>query len=79
MIDVALGAAGADPDGAGRWIHPHALHRREVDDEPVLDAGEAGAVMAATEDRDGEPLVTAEPDRGEDVRYVCSAGDLAGL
>ena len=50
----------------------------EVDDEAVVDAGEAGAVVAAAADGDGQAVVAAEADRGDHVGHVGAAGDQAG-
>ena len=56
-------------------IDADAVHRREVEHEAVVDAAEAGAVVAAAADGELEPLAAAEVDRGADVGDVAAADD----
>ncbi len=75
VVDVAPGAAAADARGPGGRIDPDALHRREVDDEPVVAGAEAGAVVAAAADGEEQAVFAGEVDGGDDVGGVGAAGD----
>jgi hypothetical protein len=56
-------------------IDERRVHRREVDHEPVVDAAETAAVVAAAADRDPQPTVAREADRSGDVALVHAVGD----
>ena len=75
MIDITGDAAGADPRRPLRRVNAHALHQREVDDQPVVDAAEPRPVMAAAADGDRQPVVAAEIDRRNDVSGIGAARD----
>ncbi len=77
VIHVTRGAAGTDPDGAVRRIDTDALHQRQIDDEAVVDAAKARAVVAAAANRDQEALLAAEVDGRDHIRRVDTAGDQA--
>ena len=55
---------------AGGRIDPHALHWREVDDEPVVAAAESGTVVAAAADGEQQTLLAGELHGGDDVGRV---------
>ena len=75
VIDVAGRAAGFDAHGAARGIHAHALHHRQVDDQPVVAAAEPGAVVAAAADGEQQALLAGEVHGGDDVGDVDAARD----
>src|SRR5215212_2420055 len=53
-IDLAELRTAADTHHARGRIHDDAVHRREVDDEPVVDAPESGAVVPTAANGDAE-------------------------
>ena len=53
------------------------FHRREVDDETVIDGPETGSVVTATSNGDGQSIRSSECDRRHDVRHVAAARDQA--
>jgi hypothetical protein len=63
VIDVASRAARAHSHRLLLGVDPHALHRRQVDDQSVIDAGETRTIMAAAANGDREPAVPAEVHR----------------
>jgi hypothetical protein len=75
VVDVAGRAATINTDGAPRRVDAHAPHRREVDHQAVVDAAQAGAVVAPAPDGDEQALVAAEGHRGDDVGGVRAARD----
>jgi hypothetical protein len=75
MINVALGAAGADAGGACFWVDAHALHLRQVKDQPAVDTAEARPVMAAAANGDGDAIVASKIDGGNHVGHVDTARD----
>ncbi len=75
VVDVAPGAAAADPRGARHRIDADALHRREVDHEAALAGAKAGAVVAAAADGEQQAMVAGEADGGDDIARVGTAGD----
>jgi hypothetical protein len=74
---VEIAEHGTAPDGDERsfGIDPHAVHRREVDHEPAVDASEPAAAVAAAADGDVEPLAPAEVHRRDHVGGVAAARD----
>src|SRR5207253_3994334 len=74
-VDLADEAAPADRRDACIGIDGNAVQAAKVDYEPVVDAAEPGAVVAAAADRDVEALFAAEVHRGHDVVDVCTACD----
>ena len=75
VVDVALGAARANPRRTGHRIDAHALHGRQVDDEAVVDAGKPGSVMTATANRNAEVIVAPEIHRRHHVGDIDTARD----
>ena len=75
VIDVAGGAAGPTRTVRLRRIDAHALHRRQVDDQSVVDAAEPGSVVAAAANGDGKLVVAAEIHRRDHVGDVGAARD----
>ena len=63
----------------GAGIDLDALHRREVDDDAAVDAGEAGDAVPAAADRDGQLLAAGELERADDVGHAGAAGDQRGV
>ena len=56
MVDLPGRAARVHPRGAPLWIDPHAAHGRQVDHQPVVDAGKPGPIVRAAPDRDGQSI-----------------------
>ena len=69
-VDVAEQRAAADLDGAVLRVDLDAVQLGEVDHEPVVDARETRAVVAAAADREVEPVLAPVVDRGDDVVHV---------
>ena len=82
MVDVARRAARLDPHGAARRVDAHALHQRQVDDQAVVAAAEARAVVAAAADRDrasrwSRPKFTAAMTSATSAQRAISRGRLS--
>src|SRR5882724_4490338 len=75
MVDVALRASSADPRRAGNRVDAHALHRRQVDDQAVIDAGEPGAIVAAAPNGDAQIIVATKIHRRYHVGDIDTASD----
>ena len=75
VVDIARRAARPDPNGAGRRVDPYPFHHRQVDDQPVVDAAEARAVVAAAADGDEKAVVAAEIDRCDHVGNIDALRD----
>ena len=75
MVEIAQHGAGLDAGGARHRIDADAVHRREVDHQPVVDGAQAGAVVAAAADGDGDAVLAGEVDGGDDVGHVGAADD----
>ncbi len=48
LIDLAPGTAARHANGARRGVDVNGLHRREIDDQPVVNHRQSGPVVAAT-------------------------------
>ena len=70
MVDIALGATGADADCAGGGINSHAFHHRHVDHQPVVDTTKTWPVVSASADRDLEIVLPCKNDRSDNVSDV---------
>ncbi len=75
MVQVAQLRAPFDAGGAGYRVDADAVHRREIDHQPVVDGAESGAVVPAAADGDEQVVVAGEVDRGDDVGDVGALGD----
>ncbi len=75
MVDVAGDAAGADPHRPLRRVDAHALHHRQIDNQPIIDAGEARPIVGAAANGDGKLAVPAEIHRRDHIGDVGAAGD----
>src|SRR5262245_16872779 len=62
VIDVALRTAGFHTGRTCSRVDAHASHPAEVDHQTVVDASEAGPVVAATANGDRETVVASEID-----------------
>src|SRR6478736_2043138 len=78
-VDLAELRAAADTHHPGAGVDLDGVHRREVDDEPVVDAPEPSAVVAAAADRDAEAPLAREGDGGCDVLLVDAVRDPRGM
>ena len=61
-----------------RRVDADAAHLRQVDDQAVVAAAEAGAVVAAAADREQQLVLAGVVDRGHDVGGVGAARDHLG-
>ena len=75
VIDVAGRAARAHSHRPVLGIDPHALHRRQVDDQAVIDAAKTRTIVAAAANGDRELVVAAEIHRRDDISDVRASGD----
>ena len=65
----------ATADGRDVGIDSDSAHARQVDDEAVVDAAQAAAIVAAAADGDVEALLASEPHRGDHVRDITTLDD----
>ena len=76
VVQVAQQRAALDPGGARDGIDADAVHRREIDHQPVVDGAQARRRCGR---RRGWParsvVVAGEVDRGDDVGDVVAADD----
>ena len=75
VVNIACRAASPHPHGPVCRIDAHALHHRQVDDQPVVDAAESGSVVAAAADGDGKLAVAAEVHGSDHVGGIRAARD----
>ena len=75
MIDVAGRATWAHSHRLLLGVDPHALHRRQVDDQAVVDAAETRTIVAAAANGDRELVVAAEIDGRNDIADICASSD----
>jgi hypothetical protein len=75
MVDVAGDASGANPRRPRRRVDPHPPNGRQVDDEAIVDAGQARSVVAAPANGDRQFVVAAEVHCGHHVGRVGAARD----
>src|SRR3954452_21271080 len=68
LDELAEQRAAADAYELRRRVHRDVVDLRDVDDETVVDAPEAGAVVAARADRDPHAVLVRELHRRRDVR-----------
>ncbi len=73
VVNIARRATGPHPHGPVCRINAHPLHHRQVNDEALVNAAEAGSVMAAAADGDGKLAVTAKVYSGNHVGDICAA------
>ena len=74
-VDVPEQRAALHAHHPRRRVDRDLVHRRQVDHEPVVDAAEPGAVVAAAAHRDPEAALAREPNRGGDIRLVDAVRD----
>ena len=77
-IHVAQEAAGLRPREPGRRIHPDATHQRHVEHHRAVGDREAGDVVAASLDRERQPMLAHELHRGDDVSHAETADHQRG-
>jgi hypothetical protein len=78
VVDVGPGRPTADVRAACRDVDPDAAHLREVDDDPVVDGGEAGDAVASAAHRDRQVVAPGEAEGGGHVRDACCLDDERG-
>ncbi len=78
LVDVAPGRSPADRGGAGAWIHLYRVHFAHVDHQAALGQACARDAVAAAADRDLEPALAPERDRGRHVVRAGTLGDHRG-
>ena len=74
-VDAAPGGAALHADRPRARIDHDLVHRGQVDDQPVVDGAEPGAVVAATANGDGQPGPPRRVERGLHVGHGAAAGD----
>src|ERR1700722_3008226 len=75
MIDVAGRAARAHSHRPVLGVNPHPPHRRQVDDQAVIDAAQTGTIVPAAANGDGELVAPPEIHRRDDIGDVGASGD----
>ena len=74
-VDVAPGAAAADPNRARLRIDLDVAQQREIDHDTVVAGSQPSAVVAAAADRKRQVVVASEPHSRRHVVGVRTAGD----
>ena len=69
-VHLAEKCAAEDAGRTGIGVDGDPAHRREVDDEPIVDAAEPGSVVPAAAHGDFQPLLATEEDSCSDVGRV---------
>jgi hypothetical protein len=67
VIDIPQGRAAPDPDDPLVRVDPHALHRREVDDQPVVHRAESWNAVAPTPNGQVDAAVAGSGNNGHHV------------
>ena len=75
VVDVGPDRTAADGRPARIGIDAHAVHRREVDHDPVVAGREPGDAVAAAAHGDREVVAAREADRGDHVRRAGATDD----
>ena len=74
-VDVAQQRTSLHAHHPRRGVDRDVVHRRQIDDESVVDATQTGAVVTAAADRDPEAAVAGELNRGRDIGLVGAVRD----
>ena len=77
MIDIARRATSINTNGSVRRIDTYALHQRQVDDQSVITAAKARAVVSATANGDEQSVVASELHRADDIGCIDALRDQA--
>src|SRR5262245_36380592 len=72
--DAALGTC-----GSRLGIHLNALHRRQVDHQTIIDAGEPSHIVSAAAYSDLKTLLAAEINGVDDVSWSGATRDYCGM
>jgi hypothetical protein len=75
VIDVASRAARAHSHRRLLGVDSHALHRRQVDDQAVIDAAETRTIVAAPANGDRELVLAAEIHGRDDIADIRTSSD----
>jgi hypothetical protein len=75
MVNIAPGATAFDAHGARRGIDADALHRRQVDHQPLVAHPQSAGVVAAAADRQAQQLLAREVDAAHHVGNVAAVDD----
>jgi hypothetical protein len=75
VIDVAGRATRPHSHRLLLGVDSHALHRRQVDDQAVVDAAETRTIVAAPANGDRELVVAAEIDGRNDIADIRASSD----
>ena len=75
VVDIALRTARAHPHRAVCWVDAHALHHRQVDDQPVVATPQSRSIVAAAANGDEEFIVAAEVHCRDHIGRVRAARD----
>src|SRR5262245_27772379 len=74
-VEDAPGDATLNARAPGARVQPHALHRHEIDDEPVVADQVARDAVAAAADSESQAALTTEAHRLDDVGNARAARD----
>ena len=74
-VQLAPEHPGLSPCRSRIRVHPDALHRSEVDDDPAIADGQSGEAVASAADRDREAGAPREPHRRDHVRHAGASRD----
>ena len=75
VIHIALRTTSAHPHRAGCWVHTHAFHHRQIDDQPVVATPQSRSIVAAAAYGNEELIVAAEVHCRDHVGHVRAARD----
>ena len=75
VIELSPGHAALSDDALGVRVHPDALHRGQIDDDPAVGRGEPREAVSTTANGDLELLAPRELDGGDDVGDAGAADD----
>jgi hypothetical protein len=73
VIQIALCATGPRMHNAVSRIDPHALHQREINDEPVIAAPQTRPVVASPAYCDEKIILSTKPNRTAEMTSATSA------
>src|SRR4030095_15299552 len=75
VVHIALRTARAHPHRAVCWVHTHALHHRQVDNQPIVATPQSTSIVAAAAYGDEQLIFAAEVYCRDDIGHIRAPGD----
>src|SRR4029434_4731992 len=75
VVHIALRTARAHPHRAVCWVHIHALHHRQVDNQPIVATPQSRSIVAAAAYGDEQLIFAAEVYCRDDIGRIRAPGD----